>query len=119
MGFWIFMLCMNLLIPLSMVFFGWRFTHRPPKDINGWYGYRTRRSMASQQAWDFAHKYIGRIWLYAGVIMTVPSALVMLPYMGGNKDEIGLWGGVMTGIQCIFMLLPILPTEKALKRHFG
>lgn len=118
MGFWIFMLCMDLMIPVFMVAFGWIFTHRPPKEINGVYGYRTRRSTASQEAWDFAHRYIGRIWLYMGMIMTVLSVLAMLILIGGSKDEIGLWGGVLEGIQCVLMMLPILPTEKALKRRF-
>ena len=55
MGFWIFMVCMNLIVPLTMVGFGAVFLRRPPRKINGAYGYRTARSMASQEAWDFAH----------------------------------------------------------------
>ena len=41
MGFWIFMLVMDLLIPVTMVFIGKRFQKKPPKEINGIYGYRT------------------------------------------------------------------------------
>lgn len=66
MGFWIFMVCMNLLIPLAMVGFGAVFLRWPPKEINGAYGYRTARSMASQEAWDFAHAYFGRLWKWTG-----------------------------------------------------
>ena len=39
MGFWIFMLVMDLLIPLTMAFFGKRFLKKPPKEINAMYGY--------------------------------------------------------------------------------
>ena len=45
MGFWIFMLVMDLLIPVTMVFIGKRFQKKPPKEINGIYGYRTAMSM--------------------------------------------------------------------------
>ncbi len=39
----------------------------PPKDINGWYGYRTPRSMKSPEAWEFAQPYSARsmsMWGY-------------------------------------------------------
>lgn len=51
MGFWIFMLMMNLLIPLSMIGFGWMFLKSPPKEINAVFGYRTRRSMLNPDTW--------------------------------------------------------------------
>lgn len=34
MGFWIFMVCMNLLIPLAMLGFGVVFLRWPPRKIN-------------------------------------------------------------------------------------
>ena len=45
MAFWIFCTAMTLLVPLVMLIFGRVFLIRPPRDINGVYGYRTRRSM--------------------------------------------------------------------------
>ena len=73
MGFWIFMMCMNLLIPLLMIVFGVIFLRWPPGKINGLFGYRTARSMASQAAWNFAHAYMGRLWLRVGTVMLVLS----------------------------------------------
>lgn len=32
------------------------FKKNPPKEINLWYGYRTKRSMRNQERWDFAQK---------------------------------------------------------------
>lgn len=117
MGFWIFMLCMTLLTPVIMIVFGWIFTHRPPEP-NGIYGYRTRRSTASREAWYFAHGYLGRIWFRMGTAMLVISVPVMLSCIGRSKDAIGCWGGSLEGVQCALMILTILPTEKALKRRF-
>ena len=44
MGFWCFMLAMDLIIPLSMIFLGKYFSKRAPKEINMLFGYRTTRS---------------------------------------------------------------------------
>ena len=54
MLFWLFCLCMDLLIPAAMLLLGRHFLTRPPKTINGLYGYRTARSMKNQATWDFA-----------------------------------------------------------------
>ena len=43
MGFRIFMLIVVLLIPLTMLFFGWLLFRRTPKEINYVYGYRTKQ----------------------------------------------------------------------------
>ncbi len=69
MGFWIFMLCMNLLLPFIMAVCGWAFRRRPPKQINDLFGYRTARSRSSQEAWDFAQKYMGQLWFRLGIGM--------------------------------------------------
>lgn len=55
MGFWIFCLAMNLLLPVIMLVFGRLFQTRPPKTINGLFGYRTARSMKSQEEIGRAH----------------------------------------------------------------
>ncbi len=118
MGFWIFMVCMNLLIPLAMLGFGVVFLRWPPRKINGVYGYRTARSMASQEAWDFAHAYFGRLWTRMGLVMLPLSVLAMLPCLGKGENMVGLWGGVLSAVECVPMLLAIVPTEKALKKRF-
>ena len=43
----------------------------PPKDINALYGYRSKRSMASQERWDFAQKYSVKQLLKGGLFMVV------------------------------------------------
>ncbi len=54
MGFWIFMFCMVLLLPVTMIFFGRRLYCNPPEDINSLYGYRIRRSMRNRDIWAAA-----------------------------------------------------------------
>ena len=77
MGFWVFMLVMDLLIPLTMIGFGRYFIKRVPKEINAVFGYRTSMSMKSKDTWEFAHKYCGRIWYFSGLIM-LPITVIFL-----------------------------------------
>ena len=54
MGYWIFMLIMNLLTPAVMIVFGIIFKKRAPKEINWIYGYRTQMSMKNEDTWQVA-----------------------------------------------------------------
>ncbi|NBH12898.1 SdpI family protein [Lachnospiraceae bacterium] len=119
MYFWIFMLVMDLLIPGSMIVLGWLFLRRPPRNINNIYGYRTARSMKSAEAWRYAHHYFGRLWLRFGIALLIVSVIVMLGIIGRNIDTVGYVGGGLAMLQCVVMMLPIIPTEKELKRRFG
>jgi len=78
MGFWIFMLIVNLLIPFMMIGFGKYFTKTAPKEINMIFGYRTTMSMKNKDTWVFAHKYCGRLWYITGMIMFPISVILML-----------------------------------------
>ena len=82
MGFWIFMMVMELLIPLIMIIFGKLFSKKAPKKINYFYGYRTSMSMKNKDTWEFAHKYCGRLWLKIGYIMFAISFIIMLFVLG-------------------------------------
>ena len=55
MGFWIFMLLMDLLIPVTMVVSGKIFMTKSQENINDVFGYRTTMSMKNKDTWAFAH----------------------------------------------------------------
>jgi len=118
MGFWVFMLLMDLMIPGLMIFFGWMFVNNPPEKINSIYGYRTSSSMKSQETWDFAHQYYGKIWKIMGLIFLPLTIIPMLFVIGKGEDAVALVGGVVCGVSCIAMILPIIPTEMALHKNF-
>ena len=118
MGFWIFMMVMSLLIPLSMIGFGTYFRKKVPKKINYLYGYRTPMSMKNKDTWDFAHRYFGRLWFIMGWIVLFITILAMIALLGKDTDTIGNLGAIITLLQCIPMLGVIIPTEKALKKNF-
>ena len=118
MGFWIFMLCTVLLVPLIMLFFGLYFKNKSPKEINSLFGYRTTMSMKNKDTWEFAHHYCGRLWLVLGMIMLPLSVIPMFFFIKQSTDVVGTAGAIIEIIQIIVLLIPIYSTEKALKKEF-
>ena len=118
MGFWIFMLAMNLLFPLIMLVMGRYFMKKSPKEINYIFGYRTNMSMKNKDTWDFAHKYFGKRWFRLGWLLIPISVIPMLFVIGKGEDIIGTVGMVVMVIDLILLIVPIFPTERALKKTF-
>ena len=116
--FWIFMLVFILMIPLLMLGFGKSFMKNPPTEINPGYGYRTAMSSKNQETWDFAQRYMGRVWYQAGRVLLVPSAVPPLLVLGRDVGVVGVVGLAVCGVQLVVMLGSILVTERALKKNF-
>lgn len=118
MGFWIFMLLMDLMIPLTMIGFGRSFMKNTPKEINAVFGYRTSMSMKNIDTWEFAHRYCGKLWYVCGLILLPITVIFLLLAIGKNKDYVGTVGGIICGAQLILMIGSIFPTEITLKKVF-
>lgn len=118
MGFWLFMLVMDLLIPVTMIGFGKYFLKGGPKEINMMFGYRTNMSMKNADTWEFAHRYCGRLWFWWGIGSLILTVVVLLVVAGRGEDVISRAGGVVCGVQLVLLIGTILPTEIALRRHF-
>jgi len=117
-GFWIYMLTMELLVPAIMIAFGSWSVHHAPKEINALFGYRTAMSMKNRDTWEFAHHHNGRIWRAAGWVLLAVSAPAMLLVRGKSADSVGAFGTVLVGVQVVVLVLSILPTEAALRKTF-
>lgn len=118
MAFWIFMLVICLIIPLSMLGFGRLFMTRPPKSINAAFGYRTTMSMKNRDTWDFAHRLIGRLWFWCGLVLLPLSVVPLLFVIGRDAETVGKLGTVIEAVQLIPLIGSIFPVEAALKRTF-
>lgn len=118
MGFWIYMLAMDLLIPLIMTGFGWYFSGRAPRKINPVFGYRTAMSMKNQDTWEFAHRNSGRIWKICGLVLLPVTVVPMLFVIGGDEGTVGTVGGIVCGVQLAVLIGSIFPTERALRKNF-
>jgi len=119
MLFWAFMFMMDLLIPLTMIYFGSRFEKNAPKEINSSFGYRTTMSMKNKETWKFAHEYIGRLWKICGWFLLLISAVIMFSVLGKDTIDVSMIGGGICFIQIMMVICTIIPTERALKKNFN
>ena len=118
MGFRIFMLIVVLLIPFTMLFFGWLLFRRTPKEINYVFGYRTKRSMRNEETWKFANQYFGKVWYRCGLISVPLSVIAIALVFGKGTETVGTVGGIITMIQTIPLVGAMILTEIALKKNF-
>ena len=120
MSFWIFMLVMNLLTPLVMIIYGRIFEKKPPKIARSKFafGYRTVMSMRNEETWEYAHRFFGKLWFRFGIAVGLISIIVLFFFIGKDKDTVGFAGMIICYVQLVAMLLPVIPTELALRRRF-
>ena len=118
MGFYMLTFLQVLLVPGIMILSGAVMEKYYPKHPNWILGYRTGRSTKSQEAWDFANRYCGNLYWKLGLGSLLLSGAVMLLLKSAGQQEIERAGTVLTALQCILLLAPILPTERKLKEKF-
>jgi uncharacterized membrane protein len=104
-------LTIHLTISLPLLVIGYLFYRFPPKKINPLYGYRTPRSMRSQEAWDFANKYSSALMFYFFLTMPVVQALGWLA-LGSKRAALASCVYLMVGLIAL-----IIHTEIKLKQR--
>ena len=107
----VFNIVFTLFIPVLMILCGYLMYKHTQKDINGLVGYRTAMSMKNQETWDFANNY-------CGVVMTIISALVCVPYFFMSSGNATVIMCIAEVIQVVVLCWTIVPTERALKDNF-
>lgn len=75
-------------------------------------------SSKNQDTWDFAHRYFGRLWYRAGLMLLPITIIAMLLVFGRDDDTVGTVGAILCVIQCVPMIGLIIPTERALRKNF-
>ncbi len=118
-GFWVFMLMMDILSPAVMIGVGIHFAKKAPEKINYLFGYRTERSMKNTDTWNFAHRHIGKLWKNIGWIMLPLSVIPMVFVFGSDAKTVGIVGGAILFAQIVPVFLSIVSTERALKKNFN
>lgn len=101
----------NILISLFNVVLYAFFRKSYPKEINSMIGYRTKRSMKSQEAWLFANKYASDLMLKSAAVLFILQFLLHLFL----QPEVALITFVVVWIMSLFITIFI--TENALKRN--
>lgn len=96
-----------ILAGLALLFF-------PPKKINSFYGYRTKRSMAGQEAWDYAQSRSGRFLIYFSLAFICTSLIDRFVDVPQNPAVFVSLGPMISGLVILFLKM-----ERELKRKFG
>ncbi|NKI28170.1 SdpI family protein [Arenibacter sp. 6A1] len=93
---------------------GMIFKKNPPKKINWWYGYRTKRSMENQEKWDYAQK-IGaeNMMKYS----SIPFLTTILGFLIDIQNIVLSFGIVMIST-LLWAFFSIYKTETKLKSKF-
>lgn len=94
----------------------WRF----PAPYGSAVGYKTKRSYASAEAWDFAQVYWGRLMTIISVPTLALSVGAGVVQIIKNVDEnagLAICMGVVT-LQIVPIFVSIAITENALKKNF-
>jgi uncharacterized membrane protein len=119
MASWIIMTVMVVQMPLLMVGIGFWFSKIKPTEEPTWaLGYRTPMSTKNKDTWAFAHHYYGRLCKVAGLILLPVSVVAMLCVIGQDDDFVAIFGAVILCVALVAFIVPIIPTERALKRTF-
>ena len=117
MFFTIMFIC-NLLMPLIMLIGGYCMYKNPPKEINGWLGYRTKMSKKNKETWAFAHHLCGRLWISSGILLLVLTIVVQIPFAQSGDTTVGVVTLLVEAVQLVVMIGSIFAVEKALKKNF-
>jgi uncharacterized membrane protein len=102
---------LHLMLGPMMLVLAFLFKRFPPKKINHWYGYRTPRSMRSQQAWDYANQYSSNAFLVVSGLTCL--AQVITASLMDFKTAI-FWSAIFL---CIALTAVIPLTEVQLKKR--
>lgn len=110
---------LNLMIPIIMLIIGILHLMKPPKVRNWLYGYCTKRSTKSQEAWEFAQRYFGSACCCRGIVSVLLVVIIMLCVLKSDKHIIGAIGSGLGVLETIIMIGAFLSTENTLKKKFG
>ncbi|MCR4739378.1 MAG: SdpI family protein [Lachnospiraceae bacterium] len=108
-----------LLVPVISIITGYIMKTRPPKEINNTVGYRTKRSMAGKEAWDFANVYCGRNTFLFGIVSLVISAIIYFLLMRGSFSNMTAMIIILVVQITALVIVMAVPTELELKKRFG
>ena len=116
MGFWIFMTCCTLLIPVIMVCAGAALRRGKFSTINPVSGYRTRRSMQNQQTWDYAQRECGRLWQRWGWGELIATVVLMLLFLGEKRNPSAFSAGSFACCKSFRSWFPFLWWKRSCRR---
>lgn len=109
------MLYTIFIIPILIITVGYLMHRYPPKKINWFIGYRTRKSMKNEEYWKLANQYCGKMWVKIGLMMLVIALVLFVVFYLNIIDYTEDILTIIILIQTVIIILPIFLVEKKLK----
>ncbi|WP_370086327.1 SdpI family protein [Ekhidna sp.] len=106
------MILSNLAVGPLLLAFAILFKVFPPKKINALYGYRTPRSMKSQESWNAANQYANDLMMWVAIITIIFQ--IGLHFLFPRAVAILTSCGIMTAL----LVGSLFVVENFLKRNF-
>lgn len=72
------MVSVIFILPVIITITGYLMNKYPPKKVNWFVGYRTRKSMKDENVWKMANEYCGSLWIKIGTIMLAIASLICI-----------------------------------------
>ncbi len=119
MKFWMTTLFFNLIIPMTIFFFGIWFTKKASPTISWSTGYRTERSMKNQETWQFAQQHFGSACKRLGAVYTILIVIAMFCVCQECRKVIGMVGTIIGFSEGALLIYLLYVTERALKKKYG
>lgn len=116
MYMYIFMFVCALLVPIAMIALGNHYKKNAPKKIQKFSGYRTTMSMQNQDTWEYAHSYVGKLWLISGSALLIITIAMMVTIKNNSNFE--MQSTYLVFAQLAVMIITILPVEIKLRKVF-
>ena len=86
---------------------------RPPRRINGLYGYRTAAAMRNQASWDFAQVFAGRRMAKSGLVLVLLGIVAAYFPIGETP------GGLLATVGIVALCADLYSqTERRLRQDF-
>lgn len=107
------------LIPIAVLIGGFCMRFFPPKNPNGWIGYRTELSIKNQLTWKFAQRSCGNLWILLGSVFTILAAIYGILELWLPEKE---WTSTAVIRYEVLQLFPVFASvlliEQELKKNF-
>lgn len=115
------MYLMLFIVPAILFIVGKIMKKKTPKQINRYVGYRTARSMASQEAWDYANARMvelsGKSTLYSLVIGVIGLIALIIANIPTDGVLYAVIVSAIMLVQAICVVIPTLTVERELKNE--
>lgn len=110
----------TLILPAIMEIAGLVMMLHPPENRRAFFAYRTRRSLLSDETWNFANYYCGTLYVYLGFYVVTATLLtdLVLKFSGAAYSICAAVAAVTAAVQIVCFLLPAVLVEAKLKANF-